>query len=394
MKLAVRLLLPVLLIVPACGDDTVDGPDLAVAIDLGAGACDASISAAPDEIALPNLSGPYTPVRGVRRTVLDSTRAPDGSPRTADPDLGTGTGAARAIGVEVWYPANPCSSGKAAPYIDAAEAVYLGLAAADVPKVRTHTITGAPFADGPKRPLLIFSPAYAAQPRVYTAYIEAMVSQGYVVAEISHPLWTPLTVLADGTTITGTHMPGTDPATMQAELAVWTADAKVVLDAIVAANGSDPAGELTGHLDTSHIGMFGHSFGGATSITMLGADARIAAAIDLDGSLFGAVTTTVTRPMLLFRSDRPMDTSWAPVYDGATGPAWMLQLSGSVHFTFSDGAILNSGMFAGSLDGSYAVRLVSDYIHAFFSHALEGQAQPLLDAESPSYPEVVFAKKP
>jgi dienelactone hydrolase len=44
---------------------------------------------------------------------------------------------------------------------------------------------------------------------------------------------------------------------------------------------------LTGHLDVKKIGMFGHSTGGANATQMARNDARILAAVNMDGPLFG-----------------------------------------------------------------------------------------------------------
>ena len=40
-------------------------------------------------------------------------------------------------------------------------------------------------------------------------------------------------------------------------------------------------------MDTSRIGMFGHSYGGATAAQVLVEDSRVKAAINMDGTLYG-----------------------------------------------------------------------------------------------------------
>ncbi|MEI0739748.1 hypothetical protein VQ056_29130 [Paenibacillus sp. JTLBN-2024] len=44
---------------------------------------------------------------------------------------------------------------------------------------------------------------------------------------------------------------------------------------------------FSGRLDLNKVGMFGHSFGGATAAQMLLADGRVKAALNMDGTLYG-----------------------------------------------------------------------------------------------------------
>ena len=47
---------------------------------------------------------------------------------------------------------------------------------------------------------------------------------------------------------------------------VWAQDNSFVLDQVEELNTSDPSGFFTGKLDLENIGIFGHSFGGASAL--------------------------------------------------------------------------------------------------------------------------------
>jgi hypothetical protein len=316
-------------------------------------------------------------------------------------------GEPRRLSVEVWYPTDPCATGAAgdpAPYLDDVEG------AGNPPnwwkQIRTHALSNGRFAsDAGPRPLLLFSPAYGALPRAYTAFFEELASRGYVIAAISHTLWTALTVFADGTNVKGIM----DPSTLQsifgtgnAQAGVWLADARFVLDELVKANGSDPQGELQGHLDLTRVAMFGHSFGGSTAIGLAATDTRTKAAINLDGSLFGAGSAYAGgTPILLFMSDRQSDASWQPVFDAASGPTFWLTLANSGHFNFSDNGLIERGLgqpldkSLGAIDPTRAVAIIEAYLDAFFDTELGGAKSSLLEGPSADFPEIkTFRKRP
>jgi hypothetical protein len=103
----------------------------------------------------------------------------------------------REVVVQLWYPAVPDALARRAPYVPDLD--MLGATLADSGEVgrlarfglrfiHTHALADAavaPAAGG--FPVLIFSPGNATNTSFYTALIEELVSQGYVVAAIDHP---------------------------------------------------------------------------------------------------------------------------------------------------------------------------------------------------------------
>ena len=186
----------------------------------------------PDTIEFPQPTGSFTIVRGQRRTLIDPSRDLEGNVLHADAgalDGGdAGAGLTRPLSVEIWYPSDSPGSGATVPYLDSAEAPSF-LLPEFANHVRTHSYSNLPFASSlTQAPALLFSPAYNAQPRMYTAFIEEAVSRGYIVVAISHTLWTPVTTFADGSTINMTH--SVNDSNISSAAGVWLADAGFVLD--------------------------------------------------------------------------------------------------------------------------------------------------------------------
>jgi hypothetical protein len=130
------------------------------------------------------------------------------------------------------------------------------------------------------------------------------------------------------------------------------ADVRFVLDQLaVIDHGGNPDHEdrplprgLRGALDLGRTGMFGQSDGGSTTVHAIHADARIAAGVDLDGTLWTPQAVDGSdRPLLLFgRQD--LDSfeaaTWAEFWTKQRGPKLQLTLEGSTHDTFTDFAAL------------------------------------------------------
>ena len=360
----------------------------------------------PATIELPQPTGPFTIVRGQRRTLIDSSRDLEGNGRQADATALDGgddaAGATRALSAEIWYPSDSPGSGATVPYMDSAEAATFWAPEAPA-HVRTHAYSNLPFASSlGQAPTLLFSPSYNGLPRMYTAFIEEAVSRGYIVVAISHTLWTPVTTFADGSTIGMTHP--YDDGIPTSAAGVWLADARFVLDELVKAASSDPKGEIEGHVDLTKVGMFGHSFGGSTSFGMLVTDERVKAAIDFDCGLGNWATLPVSKPVFMFHVPG-VDSSLDDVFNRATGGAFQAVLANSLHFNFSDLGVILAAMqvapwdrqsaLVGTIDPLRGVQEVNGYVQAFFDFTLKGTTSPLLSGPTAQYPDVInFSKKP
>ena len=77
------------------------------------------------------------------------------------------------------------------------------------------------------------------------------------------------TVFPDGRTAFVQSINLTDFAERDCHIKLWKEDVVFVLNQIEKLNQSDKDNRFTGRMDTSRIGMFGHSYGGATAAQVL-----------------------------------------------------------------------------------------------------------------------------
>ncbi|HEX6356391.1 hypothetical protein [Actinophytocola sp.] len=348
----------------------------------------------------------------------------------------------RELMVSMWYPARDDGDCRLAPWrTPAALAFYrerkaldLGASLDNVDYPVTHGREGAPVARSAQPyPVVFYSPSGHEDRSIGTIQVEDLASHGYVVVTISHTynageVEFPGGRVEHGQVFQGSPPPGYDGLTSDASVILHRRDAQFVLDQITALNaGRNPdAGHrrlpdgLCRSMDLSRVGMFGHSFGGATTMQTLANDGRFRAGINLDGSpvpevpllgnpqqdaeLTAAIARRIgDRPFLVTSSmGRGPDSLGALTsgfWHGLTGWRRFLSLVGSAHGSYVDEGWLHNQMFAagvipnrppGTIDPVRSVAAQRAYLGAFFDLWLRGRDNHLLDGPSASYPEVLF----
>ena len=86
-------------------------------------------------------------------------------------------------------------------------------------------------------------------------------------------------------------------------------------------------------------------------------------------------------------------TSWERDWKLLTGWKRWLVVSGAVHASFTDLALLagQAGIDIGAgVSGARSLDIARAYVRAFFDQHLRGKPQALLNQPSPRYPEVSF----
>jgi dienelactone hydrolase len=369
------------------------------------------------EITLPTPTGPFAVGRGIY------VWADEGH---SDP-LAPVPGTKRELLVWIWYPA---AAGQSAAVVDdyvpaqvRAPAGRVGgslifrFLTRDLSKVHGHSTRDSDLSPQQRTyPVAIMRAGASAPVMNYSTLAEDLASHGYVVVGFDAPYRTSEVVFPDGRVIE--RRPENNPELFSGEelihlanklLAAWTGDIAYVLDRLERLNGSDASGKFAGRLDMTRVGVFGHSFGGATAAQFCSQDSRCKAGIDVDGSLHGSVIQAgIHKPFMFLLSDhgdfssdaesRQIMADIQSIYDRLPPDERLLiAIRGANHFTFSDdGAVLKSRLVRGLLrvfgklgiDGRRQLAVTAYCVRSFFDAYLKGPGVSKLRISSPLYPEI------
>jgi dienelactone hydrolase len=333
---------------------------------------------------LPEPSGPHHVGSHIFRWT-DNSRAETLTPDPSDH---------RQVIVQAWYPTDT-TKGRAVPYFEAQDKLpgsVGGLPSfmyASFGAINTHATFDSPISPAHAAwPVLVFSPGLSVPREAYTALCTDLASRGYVVIALSTPYESAPTVLAGGRVVGQTVHPDIMGPAPHPELErlidIRAADSSFVLDQLTSLAKTDPSSPLAGHLDLHHVGILGHSLGGATAVQTLAADARFKVGVNLDGKLFGTQPDAhLKRPLLWIQSDGAKTGEYAQGRDrllgGLRDAGSLVTVGGSVHMSFSDEpsyltaagrSLIGSAAGAGSISVAAMTAMTGDVISAFVAPAL------------------------
>ena len=146
------------------------------------------------------------------------------------------------------------------------------------------------------------------------------------------------------------------------------------------------------------VGLFGHSYGGLTSILSCCLDERFKCGINMDGGMFGGLKKKYKyeQPSMYMLSDSfPGMNKY--FYNINKEDTYHVIVKDSKHLDYSDYTYLLKSWLSklvkvfGKIDGSQMIKITNDYVLSFFDKYLKGIDTPLL--ESNPYSEVVFEKR-
>lgn len=328
-----------------------------------------------------------------------------------------GRGTKRELRIQIWYPADKEARGTTSAYLPDSE-VYtkafheiLGLPQmlfSSLKYVRTHAVEQAALSPAEASyPVLIFSHGLHGYESQNTFQTEQLVSEGYIVVGINHTYSSLASVFPDGRVALFDSQGKKGFEELQFDFMdklneIWVEDVKFVLDKLEALNDNDTDGRFTGHLDLERTGMFGHSFGGATTLQMLLGDSRIQAGLNMDGVLFGEKripAAGVGKPFLVLSADSTIagtsvmsddqiaamgttrseaDAYYKEVYARyepvTAGGNYWITLDNTTHLSFSDLYLFSPLLeWMEGVDARETQRLVNELTLEFFNHYLKGQ---------------------
>ena len=347
---------------------------------------------------LPAPEGPYA-VGTQIETWLDASRA---EAFTDDPTD------RRRIVVQYWYPSLPSNETAPLAYITEPDTKLPAFAKSmGLPKflvnhirdVQTHSLPNAALhPEANNLPLIVFSHGLGGMKTQNSIQAEELASRGYVVIAADHAFDAFLTLFDDGTTAdyrsSGRGITTEEEfwAARGPQLATRTADVVFMLDVIAAAqNGGKRANPIASpnplwqRVDLSRIGVFGHSFGGATSIMALDSDPRIRAAVVLDGWMVPVPESVIDRgaekPILYLGQEswgEPLNYEKLARFEAnSTVPVKTKILTGTKHMDFADSPHLSNFAkrvgFAGTVPAeALRAKLNADILQFFTDHVGAG----------------------
>ena len=246
---------------------------------------------------------------GTRTEVwVDSTRTETMTPDRADH---------RRLLVQIWYPADPSDAPRVRSHPNpGALARGMALGAPGSPSFLfsglgrglTWAREGIPVTGAERSfPLLVFSHGFGVSRAMYGFTLAELASRGYVIAAVEHTFFSTGTEFPDSQVVS---LRMEDAKVLQSDSSanaiaeIWALDGRFVIDRMFELARNDPRRLLAGRIDTTRVGYWGHSFGGATAANVMALDRRVQTGINLDGYLAGtAWVHGLDRPFLQVRSD-------------------------------------------------------------------------------------------
>jgi predicted dienelactone hydrolase len=257
----------------------------------------------------------------------------------------------RQVIAQAWYPAD-AREGRAAPYFEAQGRLpgsISGLPSfmfSSFGSIDTHAVMGVPVRSTRRTwPVLLFSPGLSIPREQYTALCADLASRGFVVVALSVPYESSVSVLAGGRVVGQTVHPdvmGPPPhPALERLIAIRAADSRFALDQLARLAQLEPRSPIAGHLDLEHVGIVGHSIGGATAVQVMADDPRFKVGVNLDGKLFGSEPDArLGRPFLWIQSDVKQSQEYTEGRDrflaSQQGRGTLLSIRKSMHLGFTD----------------------------------------------------------
>ena len=266
----------------------------------------------------------------------------------------------RQLMVQIWYPSDEKPTTQPEPYMDHLDqrisefSKQLRLPKfmiSQITEVLTQSYYGIHISQKEIQfPLIIFSHGLGCMRTQNTAYIQELVSQGFVVAAMDHTYDANITIFPNGKKILyNSNLPEEiklpDNKAFEIryrQLSERTQDVIFVLNQLEKNNDTNFL--FYNKLQLDNVGIFGHSFGGATSISSAFNDHRITACFTLD-AWFEIIPQDIIKKGLNIAHFHLGQEKWikplnyknrAELVKNSSGPNWISTFIGSKHFDFMD----------------------------------------------------------
>lgn len=324
----------------------------------------------------------------------------------------------------IWYPANKSNSSSTVDYIprEWSEAlnekrgvVLSSLFARDASKIHVHSLQDARISNEEKNfPILLMKSGIGTMATDYSGIAEELASHGYIVVGSDAPYSTWLLRFPDGRIISRTSEgnPG-ETATfseggnriLSRLVQIWSDDTHFILNQLEQMNNVDSSNQFFERLNLNSVGVFGHSFGGATAAQFCLNDPRCKAGVDMDGAPYGTVIKTgLNKPFMFLLADHRIETDSVSIhiksnieaiYQSEAENHYCIYIEGAQHFNFSDLPFQKEFFISklsgatGSIGSRHGMEIISSCLQAFFDEHLKGSPKSIRDL-SMKFPEIII----
>jgi len=243
-------------------------------------------------------------------------------------------------------------------------------------------------------PIILFSPGLGNSRLMYGAMAQSLASHGFVVITMDHAYDAAIVEYPDKTVALAVDIESDEQ--IEADVVVRQHDVSFLIDQLHDCSIRQRLfHDIADTKSLDNILMAGHSLGGATAAAAMLADTRVAAAVNLDGTLFGDILhKNFTSPFMIMShqgKNLSTDASWTQAWSNAMGTKLAVTLNGTEHGSYTDLPLLANtlgltgnvsaeiGELLGTMDGVRAIELVNAFVLQFFNFA-RGASKTLLPA--------------
>jgi len=311
-----------------------------------------------------------------------------------------------------WYPTDDISGNQASyipqPWLNVSEKEQSGfgeILTHKLTNVLTNSLSDAPISNSKKvNPVIILEPGLGRASFDYSYIAEDLASHGYIVISSTTTYIADLVVFSDGKTAsasneiqlneTGAALKGENLRKIELVRDVYADDISYLLTQIVMINKS--LGNVwAGRINTSQIGIMGHSIGGAAAYHVCLTDIRCKVAVDMDGTLFGEQGSVNKVPFMFLGSDTTNDVSANAIREDAFNQAifnkqhslfFQVTINGTEHFNFSDLSVRSPLIryfgALGTLDSQKGIDMVRKYVVMMFDTSIGFTKPGLLNSNN------------
>lgn len=308
----------------------------------------------------------------------------------------------RRIKIQIWYPAENTKGYSRVPWLEDGVPVAKGVSKVmglphflltHTALVKSNSYKGAPIKEiQEKYPVVIVSHGWTGFRNLHTDVEEMLASNGYVVIGIDHTFGSAAVVFEDREVnyFNQKALPNGDVPNFldygNTLIKTYERDIILTLDKVEQFQLGKDESIFKGKLDTSNVGLLGHSTGGGASVLAALRDERVKAVMGLDAWVEpinkDELQSGLNIQGLFLRSGQweqgPNNSNLGFLLDNSNVKGEAYQLNGTTHLDFSMmymySPLIKYFNFSGKLDGREGASIQQDFELNYFNKYLKGNS--------------------